>query len=169
MKKRIGILVMVAALLLCAHALGSETVYETLGECRIEALTEGFAVPVPTDSGRFSTERKSDHYLSCRSTDGSAPNSLYLDAYVFDPLDEFAEREEIAEKVYKTQHYETNEEYKEETVRVGGHPTRICVFRGKADSGDYSVGILHYVRNNRMLQICTSWRSRSCTIRTWPP
>ena len=153
MKKRAGILVFVLTALLCAHALGSGTVYETLGECRIETLTEGFAVPVPADTERFRSERTSDHYLSCRSTDRSAPNSLYLDAYVFDPLDEFAEQRERAKAVYDAQHYEKNEEYQEENLLLHKHDARICVFRGKADSGDYSVGIIRYVRNNRMLQI----------------
>lgn len=153
MKKRIGVLILALAALLCAHALGAETVSGSLGDLRIEALTEGFGVPVPEDAEGFRAEQRSDHYLSFRSTDTSAPNSLYIDAYVFDPMDEFAERNEDAEAVYNRQNYAVNEEYQEENVIISKHIARICVFRGKGDAGDYSVGILHYVRNNRMLQI----------------
>ena len=153
MKKRIGILILVLAVLLCVRALGEGTVSDSLGEFIHEALIEGFAVPLPADTNRFHVERNSDHYLSCRSTDESAPNSLYIDAYIFDPMDDFAERSEDAEALYRAQHYETNQDYQEETVLIYKHVARICVFRGKGESGDYSVGMLHYARNNRMLQM----------------
>ena len=153
MKKRIGVFVLALTILLCAHAMGAGTVSDTLGEFRNEALIEGFAVPVPADTERFRLERTSDHYLSCRSTDASAPNSLYIDAYVFDPMDEFAETGEAAEKIYNSQSDRTNPEYEEENVLVYKHAARICVYRGKGDAGDYSVGVLRYARNNRLLQI----------------
>ncbi len=153
MKKRIGFFVLALTIMLCAHAMGAGTVSDTLGEFRNEALIEGFAVPVPADTERFRLERTSDHYLSCRSTDASAPNSLYIDAYVFDPMDEFAETGEAAEKIYNSQSDRTNPEYEEENVLVYKHAARICVYRGKGDAGDYSVGVLRYARNNRLLQI----------------
>ena len=153
MKKRAGILICIMITLLCACALGSETIFDSFDEFRTETMIEGFSVQMPADAEGFRFERKSDHHLTCGSTDGSAPNSIYIDAYVFDPLNEFAEDKNTAEAIYNSQHYETNEEYQEETIRLFKHNARICIYRGKADSGDYSIGILRYIRNNRMLQI----------------
>ena len=155
MKKLTGIILLILAALLCVSAAASEpeAVADAFGEFRSETLTEGFTVPVPADTAKFQTEQKSSHYLICKSTDGNAPNSLYFDAYVFDPLGEFAEQKKAAEAAYDSQRYDSNKEYREETVNIDGHIARLCVFRGEADTGDYSIGILRYVRNNRMLQI----------------
>ena len=154
MKNKAGILILILITFLCAHALGESSACDAIGDVfRTEEMIEGFSVPVPADEALFRFRRGDGHYMTCRSTDGTALNRIYIDYYVFDPLNEFAEDWDTAEAVYASQHYETNREYQSKNIPVEGHMARICVFRGEADEGDQSIGILHYVRNNRMLQI----------------
>lgn len=154
MRKRIRILIFILAILMCAPALGEETVYDAFGGLfTTEKMIEGFSVPVPADGEAFRFRPGDGHYMTCRSAGASGPNQIYIDYYVFDPLNEFAESQEVAEAIYNDQHYEKNREYQSRNVSIDSHAARICVFRGKTDAGDQSVGILHYARNNRMLQI----------------
>ena len=154
MRKRIRILMLALVILVCRPALGEETVYHAFGDLFMtEEMTEGFSVPVPADENAFRFRPGDGHYMTCRSTDASAPNRIYIDYYVFDPLSEFAENQETAEAIYAEQHYEKNREYQSKNISIDGHIARICTFRGKTETGEQSVGILHYARNNRMMQI----------------
>ena len=154
MKRRVRILIFALVVLICAPALGEGTVYDAFGELfTTEDMIEGFSVPVPADENAFRFRPGDGHYMTCRSVNVSPLNRIYIDYYVFDPLNEFAENQETAEAVYDNQHNEKNREYESRNVSIDGHIARICTFRGKTDEGDQSVGILHYARNNRMLQI----------------
>lgn len=154
MKKRIGFLLLTLMILLYANMSGAETVSDAFGDqFRNEEMIEGFCVPVPAEESGFRFRYSDGHYMTCQSADGSALSRIYIDYYVFDPLKEFAENQDTAEAIYASQHYEGNQEYQVKKISVGGHIARICVFKGKNDTGYQSVGILHYARNNRMLQI----------------
>ena len=154
MKKRVRILIFALMILVCTPVFGEETVYGAFGELFMtEDMIEGFSVPVPADENRFQLRSGDGHYMTCRSADLSAPTRIYIDYYVFDPLTEFAENQETAEAIYDDQHNDKNREYESRNVSIDGHIARISTFRGKTDAGDQSVGILHYARNNRMLQI----------------
>ena len=154
MKRRTGILIVMAIVLLCVCAAGAESVYDTFGNMfRTEEMIEGFSVPVPADESGFRFRRGDGHYMTCKSADNDAVNQIYIDYYVFDPLKEFAEDRDTAEAVYAAQHYEGNRDYQGKNLSLDGHLAQVCVFRGKSDAGDQSIGILLYVRNNRMLQI----------------
>ena len=154
MKKRAGILILTVMVLLCVCAAVAESVYDTFGNMfRTEEMIEGFSVPVPADESGFRFRRGDGHYMTCKSADNDAVNQIYIDYYVFDPLKEFAEDRDTAEAVYAAQHYEGNRDYQSKNLSLDGHLAQVCVFRGKSDAGDQSIGILLYVRNNRMLQI----------------
>ncbi len=153
MKRRIGILAGLLAVLLWVCAAGAESLYDDFGNLfRTEEMIEGFSVPVPADENRFLFRRGDGHYMTCKSTDNDARNRIYIDYYVFDPLKEFAEERDTAEAIYTAQHYEGNRDYESRNLSLDGHLARTCVFRGKAGT-DQSIGILLFARNNRMLQI----------------
>lgn len=168
MKRGTGILIAAIMVLLCVYAAGAETVYDAFGNLfRTEEMIEGFSVPVPAEESGFRFRRGDGHYMTCKSADNAAANQIYIDYYVFDPLKEFAEDRDTAEAVYAAQHYEGNKDYQSKNLSLDGHLAQICVFRGRSDAGDQSIGILLYVRNNRMLQIRvysepqngTSWKA----------
>ena len=147
MKRRTGILIVMAIVLLCVCAAGAESVYDTFGNMfRTEEMIEGFSVPVPADESGFRFRRGDGHYMTCKSADNDAVNQIYIDYYVFDPLKEFAEDRDTAEAVYAAQHYEGNRDYQGKNLSLDGHLAQVCVFRGKSDAGDQSIGILLYVR-----------------------
>ena len=154
MKRRVGILVGLLVTVMCVCAAGAESVYDAFGNLfRSEEMIEGFSVPVPAEESGFRFRRGDGHYMTCKSSDNAAPNQIYLDYYVFNPLKEFAEERDTAEAIYEAQHYEENRDYQSRNLSLDGHIARICVFRGRSDAGDQSIGILLYARNDRMMQI----------------
>ncbi|MBR2661014.1 MAG: hypothetical protein IKE15_06380 [Clostridia bacterium] len=120
---------------------------------RTDRMTEGFSVPVPADEGKYTVNRQDDMYLFVESRDDSLPAYLFIDYRIYNPLDEFAEDEETAKKMYSNSHHDSYEEYQDEIIRLGEHIAEGQTLKASSGSGDFSYGELLYARNNRILQI----------------
>lgn len=117
------------------------------------ALMEGFSVPVPAMGETY--EDKDDVYEDARqyafyTRDDTTPFYIWVDYTVDTPLKEFAEDAETALKQYNTS-YSKYEDYQSEEILLDGHPALAQVFKVDDRTGAYSMGILQYARNNRVL------------------
>ncbi len=115
---------------------------------RLEKAEEGFSIPLPADTEKYEYGKG-----SCSSTDQSAPARIYIDYKVYNPLEEFAEDWQVADKYYNYKNLSGYPEYQEENAVLGDYHARIMAFRVNNAAGDYSAGCLLYARNNRIMEM----------------
>ena len=118
-------------------------------------MLEGFCVPVPVDEDQFAGNQSDEQHLACYTTDKYAPGVIYLDYKVYDPIDEFIEIAENAERWYdmKIGGLDGMNDLQQETILISGHPARVYIMTVPSSSGDYSLGIMMFGRNNRICRI----------------
>ena len=108
---------------------------------------EGFSIPHLSDEDIYKTGvDRSRGRLICETEDKTGPSVTTM---VFDliGLAEFTEDEAVAKKAYEEINTESLNVSTDEIIEIDGHPARIVV----ADTDGYSLGLLCYARNNRML------------------
>ena len=126
-------------------------------EFRLEPAGDGFSIPLPADTEKYTYDSG-----ACYTTDESAPAYICI-SYKADPLDEFAEDRQVADKCYDYSDLSKYPEYQEEEVALGEHHARITVCRANYRNEDYSLGYLQYARNNRVMRIAVYSMPRNGT------
>ena len=117
-------------------------------------MTEGFTVPVVSDEQVFGKTIMDERNLSFQTLDSSAPSSIFIDYKIYAPLDEFAEDAETADRMYDYGNVTSGvEDLETESIQLGEHHARAQLMKVPNPSGDYSLGMLYYVRNNRIIRV----------------
>ena len=114
------------------------------------AFADGFSVPVFSDSSRFGSGWNQRGKFYSAMLDETGPYYMDLIYTSYTPLEEFAEDPEVARQLFQG-HQESGfaTVEKDELIEIDGHPAKLTI--GLTDS--ISIGILDYVRNNRVITV----------------
>lgn len=120
-------------------------------------MAEGFSVPVATDGSRFLFTMESGEVARCVGRGGSQVSRLSMDYRIYSPLSEFLENGADAMAFYDLSGFNLGaggaRVTEREMVLIEGHPALLLIAAAPYSEGDYSLGALFYVRNNRVLRV----------------
>ncbi len=121
--------------------------YETMG-----AFSNGFGVRRITEDGFTYGETKDGGFASFR-TDKDTKNELY-EGIEFSTLKDFKENREDAIAYYNSTPVEGVTVREQEDLEIDGHPARYIIYSATTSEGRKdSIGLLRYVRHNKLLEI----------------